>query len=64
MASLGFQSQSQRRFMQARRPDVAAAWDRGRTLGGRSFQPRALTTLPVRKSGVRRQGQKRRRGRI
>lgn len=64
MATLGFQSTSQRRFLQARRPDVAAAWDAGRTLGGRSFQPRALSTLPVRKSGARRQRAKRRRGRI
>lgn len=64
MASLGLQSQSQLRFLQAHRPDVAAAWTAGRTLGGRTFQARPVATLPVRKAGARQQRPKRRRGRI
>lgn len=64
MAALGLQSTSQLRFLQARRPDVAAAWQAGRTLGGSTFLPRPVSTLPVRKAGARKQRPKRRRGRI
>jgi len=56
MAARGFQSLAQRRFLQARRPDIAAAWEAGRTLGGRSFQPRDVASLPVRKRAKRRRG--------
>jgi hypothetical protein len=63
MASLGFRSQSQRRFLQAWRPDVAQAWDAGRTLGGHRFTPRPPGSLPIH-SGTRRQPRKRRKGRI
>lgn len=61
MAKLGLQSESQRRFLRSRRPDVAAAWEAGRTIGGRRFVPRAA--LPIH-SGARKQRSKRRRGRI
>jgi hypothetical protein len=64
MSNLGLQSQSQRRFLASRRPDVVAAWESGRTLSGRTFTARPTQTLPVRKSGARVQRTKRRRGRI
>ena len=54
MSSQGLQSQAQLRFLRARRPDVAAAWTAGRTLGGRRFQPRALDSLPIRKQRPKR----------